>query len=172
MHLFYLWMSPYSISKRFLKKRGEENIYSYGETPLTTLDLIAKECRILSKDHVFELGCGRGRSVFWLHAFIGCRVTGIDVIPTFIERAMRIKQHLRAPLIDFKNEDMRKTNFDSATVIYFYGIKLQQTFSQVKTGTKIITVSAPLTGEGLRLEKQFKAQFPWGVADVFLNVRC
>src|SRR4051794_23547579 len=61
----YFFHTPYKVSKKFLQERGSTDLYLYGETPLTTMDSIAKECRILSKDIVYELGCGRGRSAFW-----------------------------------------------------------------------------------------------------------
>src|ERR1700760_2462552 len=46
--LTYLLNNPFIISKRFLTEHGEPNVYSYGETPLTTLDHIAKECNLTS----------------------------------------------------------------------------------------------------------------------------
>ncbi|SCA63951.1 hypothetical protein SCG7109_BS_00030 [Chlamydiales bacterium SCGC AG-110-M15] len=84
----YLFRNPYNISKRFLKNLGAENVYAYGETPLTTMDLIAKEASITKDDTVFELGCGRGLTVFWLHCFIGCRVIGIEWVPKFLQKAI------------------------------------------------------------------------------------
>src|SRR5262245_59889016 len=93
--LMYLFHNPFTISKRFLMKRGEENIYAYGETPLTTMEKIAHEIQITAQDCVFELGYGRGRTCFWLNSFIGCRVVGIEFIPDFIERANRIKKKLK-----------------------------------------------------------------------------
>ncbi len=41
------------------------------------MDVIARECGIQKEDVVFELGCGRGRTCFWLNTFIGCKVVGI-----------------------------------------------------------------------------------------------
>src|ERR1700722_13009935 len=79
--LSYFLESPFDISKQFLKKKGEKNIYAYGETPLTTLEFISDECHITSNDTVFELGCGRGRTCFWLNSFIHCKVVGIDIVP-------------------------------------------------------------------------------------------
>src|SRR6188768_1089931 len=69
--LSYLFKHPFALSKRFLLEQGAQDVYTYGETPLTTLDMIARECRLSPKDVVFDLGCGRGRACFWLNAFIG-----------------------------------------------------------------------------------------------------
>ena len=102
--LTYLFDNPFKISKRFLTKKGEKDVYAYGETPLTTLDYIAKECRLSSKDVVFELGCGRGRTCFWLNQFIGCKVVGIEIIPEFVERAERITRKLNVKNVELHKE--------------------------------------------------------------------
>lgn len=181
--LTYLFDNPFAISKRFLIKKGEKDVYAYGETPLTTLDFIAKECRLSSDDTVFELGCGRGRSCFWLNQFIGCKVVGVEIIPDFIERAERVKRKLKVQNIEFRNEDMLNTDFKGATVLYLYGTCLEEEFikrlinrfKSLPTGTKIITVSYSLpefTHEPVfEIMKRFPAKFTWGTADVYLQIK-
>lgn len=177
----YIARTPHQVSKAFMIEQGAKNIYTYGETPLTTLDRIARQCGILSKDVVYELGCGSGRTVFWLHHFIRCKAVGIDYQPTFIRRANRVKEWLRLDRIAFYLEDMLSANYRDATVIYLYGTcledaiieKLLERFEQLKSGTKVITVSYPLTdySESYKLIKHFPARFPWGKAEVFLNLK-
>lgn len=179
----YLLNNPYILSKKFLQDRAEKEIYLYGETPLTTMDLIAKECKIKKDDHVFDLGCGRGRNCFWLHYFIGCKVTGIDQISQFIEKANLIKKRFSLENIYFQNEDIRETNLDKASVIYLYGTSLedQTIFSLIKkfenlpSGTKIISVSYPLSDyadtENFEIMKRFSAPFTWGETDIYLQIR-
>lgn len=180
--LMYLFHNPFSISKRFLMKKGASDVYAYGETPLSTLNKIAKECQITSKDCVYELGCGRGRTCFWLNSFIGCKVVGIEFVPEFVERANRIKNKLKINEVQFCLEDMRKTEFSGATVCYLYGTCLDdetintliKKFSKLPVGTKVITVSYPLTDytEDGKFEvmKRFIGTFTWGDADVYLQV--
>lgn len=79
--LSYLFANPFRLSRKFLLQKGERDVYTYGETPLTTMDTIARTCGLAAKDVVFEMGCGRGRTCFWLNQFIGCRVIGIDYVP-------------------------------------------------------------------------------------------
>lgn len=179
----YLFNSPFSISKHFLLDKGEEDIYTYGETPLSTLELIAKECRITVKDKIFELGCGRGRTCFWLNEFIGCSVVGVDFVPEFIQRANEVKKKFQLNEIEFRLEDMLKTDLTGATVIYLYGTcytptfieNLIQRFSKLPRGTKIITVSYPLTDFTkqplFEVMKRFPAKFTWGTADVYLQIK-
>jgi SAM-dependent methyltransferase len=177
----YFFQSPYSISKKYLKKSEAKEIYAYGETPLTTLDQIVKECQIKPEDVVFELGCGRGRTCFWLHAFVGCKVKGIDFVPEFINRADRIKAKYHLANIHFFEREMLAVDYRQATVIYLYGTCLEDEeiqqlitkFKKLPIGAKVITVSYSLVEYQqetiFKLTKQFTAPFTWGEADVYLH---
>lgn len=168
----YLFKSPFRLAKDI-----------YGETPLTTLDKIAKECRLLSKDVVYDLGCGRGRALFWLRHFINCEVIGVDNQQIFIDRANAVKQRMQMNKMTFLSEDFTTLNFEKATVIYFYGTcypdalieKLIAKFRDLARGTKIISVSYPLTEfttEPLfTLQKTFKGKYPWGTTEIFYQIK-
>jgi len=170
----YLLKSPY----RHARQLSRHNLY--GETPLKTLRACAKQCRILSHDVVFEIGCGTGRTAFWLHEFVGCRVTGIDHVETFIRRANRVKHWLHLDGVTFLVQDVLEASLDEATCIYFYGTAredafveaLVQRFLLLKPGTRIITTSYPLSDYHPRFEvtKTFQGSFPWGKTDVYLQV--
>lgn len=179
----YLFNSPYEISKKFLIEKGEKEIYLYGETPLTTLDDIARQCQITKNDTVFELGCGRGRTCFWLNSFIGCKVIGIETIPEFATRAQEIKSRFDVKNVEFRQQNMLQTDFSKATVIYLYGTCLEESFIQklvarfqsLPAGTKVITVSYSLEDftslPYFEVMKRFTAKFPWGTTDVYLQVK-
>ncbi len=179
----YLVKSPHRISKAFLTQQRAENVYQFGETPLTTLDQIARACRILSDDVVYELVCGSARTCFWLRTFVQCRVIGIDYLPAFIQKARQVKKRARLHHIDFLQTDMLAVDLSPATVIYLYGTCLEdpvieqliECFTTLRSGTRVITVSYPLTdycqGTRFKLAKSFPARFPWGIADIYLNIR-
>lgn len=179
----YLCNDPFGISKRFLMKRGDKDIYAYGETPLTSLDKIAKECRLNSSDVVFELGCGRGRTCFWLHQFVGCHVVGVEQIPQFVSRANHVKNKFHLEGVDFRQEDMLQTDLTGATAIYLYGTCLEKPFLQKLTkkleklpsGTKVITVSYPLDDYAdkplFEVMNRFPVKFNWGTTDVYLQIK-
>jgi len=181
--LAYLFSNPFRVSKRFLQEKGVSEIYTYGETPLTTLDTISRLCGLSSRDVVVELGCGRGRTCFWLHFFIGCRVIGIEHVPAFIEKARKVKEKHRISGVEFRLEDLFQADLEGATVIYLYGScftsteinRLIERFSRMPEGTKIITVSYALTDyqpfSPFVLIKQFSASFTWGNATVSLQVK-
>lgn len=182
LRLMYLFHNPYSISKRFLIKKGKTDIYAYGETPLTTLELIARQCGIGPSDCVYELGAGRGRGCFWLHSFIGCSVVGLEFVPDFVDRANRITKRLALSNIEFKLANFCKSDFKGASVCYLYGTCLEdgdikaliEKFSKLPAGTKIITVSYPLSDYAekpyFEIMKHFTAPFTWGEADVYVQV--
>lgn len=177
----YSFNSPFKISKQFLVKRRAKEVYCYGETPLTTMEKIADECRIQARDRVFELGCGRGRTCFWLSQWLGCDVVGIDYIPDFIHTAEDIASKFKLAHVEFRLEDFVKSDFTGASVIYFYGICYEESFiknlihrlKKLPEGTKIITISYPLEdyddGEHFEIIKKFPASFNWGTADVYLQ---
>jgi SAM-dependent methyltransferase len=176
---YYFLNNPYRISKRFLQQRGEKNLYAYGETPLTSLEKIAKQCGLGPADHLLELGCGTGRGAFFLTSLIGCKVTGIEWIGEFVKKAQELKQTFDVKGAHFQCEDMMQCDMSSASFIYLYGTNLEEAeierllicFSKMKKGAKLISVSYPLTDYSDRflLLKQFSIPYPWGVAEVFLQ---
>lgn len=152
----YFWKSPYKLAK------------GYGETPLRTLDQIATNFRILSKHRVIELGCGTGRTCFWLKQFVGCEVIGVDLSRPLIEKARLVD-----PIIEFRLEDMQTTQLD-ADFIYFYGTSFSDDFIRKlakRMHQKVITVSFPLSDYDARfyVEKKIEGSFPWGKTDIYLN---
>lgn len=181
--LTYLFHNPFTISKEYLQRKGEKEIYAYGETPLTTLDHIAKECRISKNDTVFELGSGRGRACFWLNSFLGCKVVGIERIPEFVQRADQIKSRFDVTGVTFRQQDLLDVDYAGATVIYLYGTCMEAAFIEklisklrsLPAGTKVITVSYALTDYTsqplFEVMRCFPAHYPWGTADVFLQIK-
>jgi hypothetical protein len=176
----YRFRNPFRICKKFLRERGEKWVDAYGETPLPVFAQIAHECALSREDTLIELGCGRGRGVFFLSHLIGCRVIGVDWIPDFIQHAESISESFfpRLP-ISFHCQEMRFSNFSDVSAIYLYGTclsdeeisSLVSRFESMPPSTKIITVSYPLRDYSARFFtlKQFTASFPWGDAEIYLN---
>lgn len=175
----YLLNNPYHIHKKWLQQQGAKDPYTYGETPLTTLEYIAKAAKITPKDHVLEMGCGRGTCVFWLRCIIGCKATGVDLVPTFIEKAQEIKLNG----VEFRLEDILHTNLNNITVVYFYGTSSTNPFikalikklATLPKGSRIITVSYPLTPYTKKklfaITHKLPAKFTWGYTDVYIHTR-
>jgi SAM-dependent methyltransferase len=176
----YLFKGPHRISRHYLKfLLAPDEIY--GETPLTTLDAIASNCSLFSKDTLLEMGSGTGRAAFWLRLFIGCSVVGIEKIPPFVAHARRVKRWLALDRLTFIEGDFSTLNLTGITAIYLYGtalsdehiLQLVHQFQRLPPGTKVITVTYPLTeyDPTFTLIKQFPAHFPWGKTEVYLNIK-
>ncbi|MEI6243108.1 MAG: class I SAM-dependent methyltransferase [Chlamydiota bacterium] len=175
----YLCINPYRSCRKWGEKE-KKTTHIYGETPLTTMETIAKNCSITSQDTVFELGSGRGRTSFFLHSFFGCSVIGIEEVPIFIHIAKCIKRLFRLQKISFRKEDFLQTNLSSATHIYLYGTLLSnEEITQflknptLNKKTKMITISYPLSefSQDWKIESSFRVSFPWGRTEGFLNTR-
>lgn len=171
----YLGRNPYTITKRYLKRLGEEDVYQYGETPLLTMHRIAKSAQIQPTDHVFDLGCGRGRACLFLHHFYRCKVTGVDWIEEFVEKGNRVAQKYKMG-VDFQRSNFMDIDFSEADVIYLYGTclldgQIRSLCEKIKKGTKVISVSYPLSdySQKFTCTRRLLASYPWGKTEVYIN---
>ncbi|WOG29261.1 SAM-dependent methyltransferase [Endozoicomonas sp. 8E] len=184
LKLRYLLDSPFQVSKRFLIKKKSDDLYLYGETPLTVLDDICEKSGLTSRDHVFELGAGSGFTSLWMAAFAGVRVTSIEQIPTFCLRLRRVSRRMKLDKLTVIEGDYLEVDLSGATVIYLYASNLDDLTIRcltlrmlaLKPGSKVISVSYPLQDycpvPGIfEQSERFSARFPWGEADIFLQVR-
>ena len=187
----YEWLQQRRVKKRFyqnpiFRQLDEELIrgpnpyrikeaFPYGETPLFSLKQIADLCNLTAGDCVIDLGCGRGRGVFFLADHYRCKVKGVDKIGAFIDRAKALAKKYQTQQVSFTCGDMTEFNLDGATCIFFYGTTfeddfvatLTRRFLQLKKGTKVISVSYPL--DGLKLIDQLTVSFPWGKGEVYIQ---
>lgn len=177
----YLFRNPYKVCARFLEERGAADPYTYGETPLTTMDLIATAFGITRADILFELGCGRGRSCLWLRYFVGCEVVGIEQVGEFVEKAKAVCESCGISGVTFIEGDFLSCDLSSATFLYLYASameeaeieRLLQLVRQLPVGVRIASVSFPLGDYAepglLRLCKKIRLPFFWGKADIYLE---
>lgn len=63
----------------------------HGRGVLATRELLAVLAP-LPADHVLDIGCGIGGPARWIAAKTGCRVTGIDLTPDFVEAAAALTE--------------------------------------------------------------------------------
>ena len=181
LKLSYLLDSPYGVSRRYQRRNKAKNIYVYGETPLTTLEIIATKSGVTSLDHVFELGAGSGFTSLWLRGVIGCQVTAIELIPLFCWRLHRTVRRMKLAGVDVRCANYLDTSFNDASMIYLYGsnlddpaiTKLATRLGALPEGVRIITISyalQPYVDQPLfALVGQFCVPFEWGEAEVFVQ---
>lgn len=175
----YRFQNPFRISRQFLQKKGEKEVHLYGETPLTLYEKIGIECQLTSADSVLELGCGRGRGLFFLMNRFGVSARGVDWIPVFIEKAQQVKERFSCARISFSCENFLQTDLQGHSLIYLFGTaldeylidRLVQQFKKLPPTVKIVTVSYPLTdySSAFAVEKEFSGKFPWGTAQFYVQ---
>lgn len=167
----------------------EKNLPPFGHTPLKTLEEIAKLANVSKGMHVFELGCGTGRSSLWLSMCLGCKVTGVDHFEPFIEKAQKAcrqgltDQSTIENSIKFICSDLLDVDYSLAQCIYFYSTgfdeayikKLSCALNSAPKGCRLITISFPLKEcdkeTPFYVKKRKKVIFPWGEAFAFLQIK-
>lgn len=175
---FSLFSNPYRTCRKFLQRRGERDIYAYGETPLATMEKIAIECALRPQDHFVELGSGRGKNCFWVSQFIGCKATGIEWIPSFVRLSRFIKALFQIEKLSFQMADFKQADLSQATFVYLYGTCLSeeqirtvaQSIEKLPNNSKIVSISYPIKSRYLKLRKSFSVSFPWGETAAYLSI--
>jgi hypothetical protein len=162
--LIALFSNPYRTCRKYLQRRGENDVYVYGETPYATYQRIVEQCGISPRDIWVDMGSGRGKGCFWLAHFLKCKVIGVERIPAFIRIAQILKYLFRAKNLQFKQCEIEKMELSEATVIYLYGL---WPHLKIRSGVKVITISEPL--EGYQVLKSFWVRFPWGRTTAYLQ---
>ena len=61
-----------------------------------------------------------------------------------------------------------------ATLVYLYTFHPDEKiidFQKLAPKARVVTVSEPLDREGFIVLKSLQASFPWGVADIYINIK-
>lgn len=170
----YAYKNPFRIAK---SSRGEKNVY--GETPFSLLYKVGKKIGLSPKMRYLELGCGRGKGVFFIQELFGAHATGIDWVKPFIQRASGIKKLFRSNNVEFLYGDMKKAPFSETDVVYIYStcLKEEELFplikemQKMKKGSWLISVSINFSNytNSFTTKHHIQADYPWGKADVFMQ---
>ncbi len=174
-----LFSNPYRACRKFLQKRGEKEIYGYGETPFAALETIAEKCRLSPVDHWLDLGAGRGAGCFWMALSTGCRATGVEWVPSFVRLARLIAFLSGSDRVSFECKEMVEADFSQATAVYLYGTclpdekvaRLAEKMKQLPPGARVVSVSEPLNAPHLPLVESFPLTYPWGETEGYLHIK-
>lgn len=96
--------------------------YPYEPTAYSVLDRIVDEAYLTKEDWIVDYGSGLGRVPIYLCERIGCRGTGVEVIPAFVEAAEKNrKRYGREDLISFVCESAERWEVpDGVTGFFFF----------------------------------------------------
>ena len=151
-----LFFNPYRTCRKFLAKRGEREVYTYGETPLTVFAELAREVELGQDDLYLELGSGRGKTCMWAAHFIGCESVGVEWVPLFARLSSALAWVFRLKAC-FRSQSILETDVTGATVVYLYVLEhreqLVQHLRNLKPGARLITISEPLDDDAFLVLK-------------------
>jgi SAM-dependent methyltransferase len=176
--LHYLFTNTNRLIRQESSTTGypDEN-FIYGETPcITVRNMIKISCR--SRDCLFiDLGCGRGRTVFYYHFLTGSNARGYEIIPTFTTKAERIREKLRVKDVEFINMDILDADISDACLVYVAGTtfsdkftdKLNNRLQELPEGTVIITLSSSLPSTSFEQFEKKKMFLSWGKSTVYFH---
>jgi SAM-dependent methyltransferase len=108
-----LWITGYA--------QEREPDVRFVPTPQEVVVEMLNTAKVTSKDIVYDLGCGDGRTVITAAKMFGARGIGVDIDP---ERIKESKENaLKAGVADrvsFIEQDLFKMDFSKATVVFLY----------------------------------------------------
>jgi arsenite methyltransferase len=83
---------------------------------LSTTKELVDLCGIDENTHVLEVGCGVGATACYLARKVGCRIVGVDIRPTMIERAREraARQHVE-DRVEFRVADATDLPFEDSS---------------------------------------------------------
>ncbi|MTI14801.1 SAM-dependent methyltransferase [Sansalvadorimonas verongulae] len=175
---FFFLCSPWAVSRRFLDQRGEFDAQGYGETPLVTLNAVARRLKLSSSDALLELGSGTGRNCMWLSDRYGCRTLGIEQIPLFVQLGKKLARQSMPPgKVSFICGDMFGLDMSRWQRVYVDCTAMSESCIRqvamlcagLPNGAKVVTVNASLAQlmpERFQLESTFPGLFIWGWSDM------
>ena len=118
----------------------------YVPTPQELVDDMLRLADVKMGDVLYDLGSGDGRIPVTAAKRYGVRAVGIDIDPQRIREANEnAKKNGVTRLVQFRNEDLFKTDFREATVVTLYllpelNVKLRpRLLAELKPGTRIVS---------------------------------
>ena len=115
-------------------------------TPQEVVDAMLKLANVHQGDVLYDLGSGDGRIPVTAAKRYGIRAYGIDIDPQRIQEANEnAKKNGVTHLVQFRREDLFKTNFKEATVVTLYllpdlNVKLRpRLLAELKPGTRVVS---------------------------------
>ncbi|MFH0802511.1 MAG: methyltransferase domain-containing protein [bacterium] len=149
----------------------------YGETPPLTMKKLLEQVQAGPEDVFYDLGCGRGLTVLTAARVYNMTAVGVDMIPTFIERARKTKKFLGRSKSDFILSSFLDVDLSRATIVYTASTTfseetmkaLAEKLKALKAGARVITLSAPLKSSHFSLSGSGVFDFTWGKTHAYFH---
>ncbi|UCE43383.1 MAG: methyltransferase domain-containing protein [Candidatus Aminicenantes bacterium] len=93
----------------------------YVSTPMVVVEKMLEMAKVTKSDILYDLGCGDGRIVIIAAKKFGTRGVGIDLDPERIKESNAYAKLAGVEdLVEFRLEDVMKSNISEATVVTLY----------------------------------------------------
>ncbi len=157
---------------------GEE--LTYGETSFLALAK-AIDCipKIQRKHRFIDLGCGRGRLVFFANIHFGMPAIGIDILPTYIKVATQLAKRFNLPDCRFANANFLNDDFKlPAGSIYFIAgtclsgsswKTLIRKLQAIPERAYTISTSIPIHAPEFKPIQKLVVPFSWGKGTLYIQ---
>lgn len=119
----------------------------YVPTPQPVVDKMLEMAAVTKDDFVIDLGSGDGRIPITAAEKFGAKGMGVDLDPERIKEAKENAEKAKVTdKVEFRQEDLFKTDLSKATVITMYLLpsineKLEPALRKLKPGTRIVSHS-------------------------------
>jgi 2-polyprenyl-3-methyl-5-hydroxy-6-metoxy-1,4-benzoquinol methylase len=118
----------------------------YVPTPMAVVEEMLKMASVTKTDILYDLGCGDGRIVITAARKYGTRGVGIDLDPDRIKESNAYaKQAGVEDLVEFRLQDVMKSNISEATVVTLYLLPESNAIlrpileEQLKPGARVVS---------------------------------
>jgi hypothetical protein len=114
-------------------------------TPDNVTVTMLQIARVNAQDYVIDLGSGDGRIVITAAKQFGARGLGVEIVPELVKKSRESATAAGVdPRVEFREEDLFKTDLSKATVITLYllpevNLELRPKLLALKAGTRIVS---------------------------------
>jgi SAM-dependent methyltransferase len=124
----------------------------YVSTPYPVVDEMLKLAQVGPNDVVYDLGCGDGRFIIAAAEKFGARGVGIDLDPKRLAEAVASAKRAGVTArVGFRQEDLFKTDFSTATVVTLFlfpelNARLAPKLRALRPGSRIVAYQFGIPG--------------------------
>lgn len=171
LHSFFHGLDTYALhtsGKAAPVDPESDGQWVYGDTGVPLIYRLLRRWGATRQDVFYDLGCGCGLPVFAASLLCG-RAVGVDVVEPVVNFCKRAASFLSSQNTEFHCQDLFATDVRSATFVYLacttfppsVRARLAEKMLETRPGTKILTVTHPLEGKGLRRVVKTPQVFSW-----------
>ena len=182
----FLWVhytTQYSTARhKFEKSRISKDPIelTYGEIPYSSLDTAFKIIKPTPGMTFYDLGSGHGKTLMFSHLFYQLNCIGIELIPTYVKTFNQFFKKNNLVPIPVIHDDLFSVDFSDADIIFLAWTcmgerssrQIIEKLNHLKSGSFVLTTSAPIFSQEFTLVKELIVPFSWGFGHLYIQKKC